>query len=531
MGTIKMKLAAAVLAGMSVMVLSGCGSGNAGSNGETKSQIPKDTLVVGLTVDLGSIDPAVAVDNKAFKVAYPSYERLVQYKKTTDGKASTEVEGALAEKWESSEDGLTWTFHLKDGHKFADGTLVDAKAVKFSFDRLKAVKKGPSEPFDCVASVEAPDDKTVVFKLSKPFAPFLSTLAVDGASIVNPKVMEHQKDNDWGTGYLANHTMGSGPYELKEFVPSQSIKMEANPNYGGKKPAIQHIVFQIIKDPSAQRLQLEKGDLDIADGIPMDQLDQMKSNKDLQIIESPSLLTNIIYMNNKKAPFDDVKVRQAASYAVDYKGMLDGTVKGRGEQLSPLPKGMWGYDEEAKLYKMDLDKANALMNEAGKSGGTEATLLYSDNEPWNESEALLLQNNMQQIGIKLNLEKVAWATFRDRVDKGDFDMAMGVWSPDYADPHMFMSRWFDSGYFGLAGNRAFYKNDEVDSILRQAEVLTDQAERTKLYRTVEDKVLIDAPYLFLFQNNVLTPMRANIKGYVYNPMLDDMYNFDDMSKE
>ena len=125
---------------------------------------------------------------------------------------------------------------------------------------------------------------------------------------------------------------------------------------------------------------------------------------------------------------------------------------------------------------------------------------------------------------------MAWATFRDRVDKGDFQLAMGTWSPDYADPQFFMSYWFDSGYFGLAGNRAFYKNPSVDALLRKAEMLTDQQERIQLYKQAQEMVLADAPYIFLFQTNVLTPMRSNVKGFVYNPMLDDMYNFQDMSK-
>lgn len=519
-------LAVAACTGM----LSGCG-GNGAKSTAAAGKTPKDTLVVGLATDIASIDPAVAVDNKAFKVAYPSYERLVQYKKTSDGKASTEVEGSLAKSWKASDDGLTWTFTLNEGHKFADGTAVDAKAVKFSFDRLKGVGKGPSDPYGCIESVEAPDASTVIFHLKKPFAPFLYLMAVDGASVVNPKVMEHQKGNDWGSEYLASHTMGSGPYMLTEMTPGQDIKMKVNPHYGGKKPAIENIIFKVVKDPSAQRLQLENGDLDIGDGIPMDQIDQMRSNKAVQVIESPSLLTNIVYMNNKKAPFDDVKVRQAVSYSVDYKGMVEGTVKGRGLQLSPVPKGLWGYDEKLPLYHEDLNKAKGLLADAGKANGMTVGLLYSDNEPWNETEALLLQNNLQQAGIQVKLEKVAWATFRERVDKGDFDMAMGVWSPDYADPHMFLSRWFDSSYFGLAGNRSFYKNDEVDKLLREAEVMTDQAGRVKLYNEVQEKVMADAPYLFLFQTNVLTPMRSNIKGYVYNPMLDDMYNFEDMSKE
>ena len=143
----------------------------------------------------------------------------------------------------------------------------------------------------------------------------------------------------------------------------------------------------------------------------------------------------------------------------------------------------------------------------------------------------MLQNNLKELGINLKLEKTAWAAFRERVDQGQFDLALGTWSPDYADPQFFMSYWFDSGYWGLAGNRSFYKNDAVDSILRQAEGITDQKARTDLYGQAQKMVLDDAPYLFLFQMNVLTPMRSNIEGFAYNPMLDSMYDFEHMSKK
>lgn len=512
---------------VAMLTMFGCGDNKSSSSAKT----PKDTLVVGLPVDLASIDPAVAMDNKAWKVSYPCYERLVQYKKTTDGKASTEVGPSLAKSWNVSEDGLTWTFKLEKGHKFADGTPVDSKAVKFSVERVMAVKKGPSDYFKPVIAIETPDADTVIFKLKEPFAPFIDTMAVNAAGVVNPKVMEHEKDGDKGSGYLATHTMGSGMYELTEFNSGQDIKLVMNKNHFGTAPAIKTILFKVIKDPSAERLQLESGDLDIAAGIPMDQIDQLKKNKAIQVFESPSLLTSIIYINNQKAPLNNVKLRQAICYAVDYKGIIEGAVKGRGQQLTtPVPQGMWGRDDSLKGYSLDPDKAKMLLKEAGLENGLTLKLLYSDNQGFNETQALMLQNSLAKVGVKLELEKAAWATFRERVDKGDFDLAMGTWSPDYADPQFFMTYWFDSNYFGLAGNRAFYKNTEVDTILRKAETITDQNARIELYKKAQAMVLAEAPYIFLFQTNVLTPMRADVKGYVYNPMLDDMYNFEDMSK-
>lgn len=518
------KWMAVLAAGALAAALAGCGGGS-GSG----SKIPKDMLVVGVATDVASIDPAVAMEN--WQVPYYCYERLVQYK-MENGKPSTEVEGSLAKSWTVSEDGLTWTFKLNPGHKFDDGTAVDAKAVKFSFDRVKAIKKGPSDYFKLVESVEAPDAETVVIKLTRPFAPFLQTLAVDSGNIVNPKVMEHEKDGDFGSGYLANHSAGSGPYKVAEFSQGQSIKLAVNEHYAGKAPALKTIVFQIVKDPSAQRLQLEKGDLDIAAGIPMNQLEELKNNKDITVNEAPGMLASVIYLNNTKAPLDNVKFRQALSYAVDYKGIIDGAVKGHGEQLTtPVPKGMWGRDDNAAGYSYDVNKAKELLSQSGVAAGTQLTLLYSDNQPFNETQALMLQNNFKAIGIDLKLEKTAWPTFRERVDKKDFELGMGTWSPDYADPQNYMSYWFDSGYFGLAGNRSFYKNDKVDALLREAESSSDHQRRIQLYQEAQQLVLADAPYLFLFQTNAMVPMRKTVKGFVYNPMLDNMYNFADMSKE
>lgn len=516
---------AILAAGALAAVISGCGGGS-GSGG---SKIPKDMLVVGVATDVASIDPAVAMEN--WQVPYYCYERLVQYK-MENGKPSTEVEGSLAKSWTVSDDGLTWTFKLNPGHKFDDGTEVDAKAVKFSFDRVKAIKKGPSDYFKLVQSIDAPDAETVVIKLTRPFAPFLQTLAVDSGNIVNPKVMEHEKDGDFGSGYLANHSAGSGPYKVTEFSQGQSIKLAVNEHYAGKAPALKTVVFQIVKDPSAQRLQLEKGDLDIAAGIPMNQLEELKSNQDITIAEAPGMLSSVIYLNNTKAPLDNVKFRQALSYATDYKGIIDGAVKGHGEQLTtPVPKGMWGRDDNAAGYSYDVNKAKELLSQSGVPEGTQLTLLYSDNQPFNETQALMLQNNFKAIGIDLKLEKTAWPTFRERVDKKDFELGMGTWSPDYADPQNYMSYWFDSGYFGLAGNRSFYKNDKVDALLREAESTSDHQKRIQLYQEAQQLVLADAPYLFLFQTNAMVPMRKNVKGFVYNPMLDNMYNFADMSKE
>ncbi|MDU2065444.1 MAG: ABC transporter substrate-binding protein [Sporomusaceae bacterium] len=514
-----------------LLVLLSCFLAGCGGQQANQGKIPKDTLIIGMASDLATLDPAVSMDNASWKITYPSYDRLVQYK-TVDGKSSTEVEPMAAESWTVSPDGKEWVFKLRKDMKFHDGTPVNAQAVKFSFDRVMKIHKGPADYFPTLKSVDVVDDYTVKFIMEKPFPPFLYTLATNAASIINPAVMKQEKDGDMASNYLANHTMGSGAYDLTEWNNQQNIKLQAVKDYWGGTPALQTILVQVIKDVSTQRLQLENGDIDIAENIPAEQLESLKANNNIQVGEYHSLNANLIYLNNKKAPLDNVKVRQALNYAVDYNGLIQGAIKGKGIQLkSPVPEGLWGHDASLTGYSTNLDKAKQLLAEAGFAQGLTLKLLYSDYKPYWESEALLLQDNFSKIGVKLELEKVAWPTLREKVDRADFDLCLGVWSPDYADPQFFMTYLYDSRMHGLSGNRSFYKNDKVDNLLRQAEKISDQPERIKLYGEAQKLVLEDAPYILAFQSDVMTAMRKDVQGFVFNPMLESMYNFATMKKQ
>ncbi|MEJ8545540.1 ABC transporter substrate-binding protein [Brevibacillus borstelensis] len=485
-----------------------------------------DTLFVAINADQGTLDPAVTFDNAAWKITYPAYERLVEY----DGE-STEVKPGLAKEWKVSEDGLAWTFALEEGHTFADGTPVTADAVKFTFDRTLAIKKGPADVYSVIKEVKVDSPAQVTFVLSKNFPPFLSTLAANYGGIVNPKVKEKEQNGDLGQNFLANNTMGSGPYQLAEWNKGEYLKLTVNP-HSSVKPAFQTVYFKIVPDATAQRLQLEQGEIDIAEGIPNEQLKAVKELPNVEVLQKPSLFVDYVYVNSSKgnAALKNPKVRQALSYAIDYDALTESVQEGFATQMrGPIPKGLWGHDESAHQYKRDVEKAKALLAEAGVSNLT-LDLLYSDNKPWWETEALTLQAFFADIGVKLNLKKIAYATSREMIDAGEFDLALGVWSPDFGDPYMFMNYWFDSVNFGLAGNRAFYKNDKVDELVRKAASVNDKAEREKLYKEAQTITIDEAPYLYLYQKDFLLPVSKNVKGFVYNPMLEGIYNLAEMSK-
>jgi len=511
-----------------VLSLVACGNNNSATEkaGEMQLKNDSETLIVAISADMGTLDPGVSMDNLAWKITYPTYERLVEY----DG-SSTKVIPGLAKEWEVSEDGLTWTFYLEEGHKFADGSEVNADAVKFTFDRISALEKGPSETYGVIEEVKVIDPYTVKFTLKNPFPPFISTLAANYGGIVNPKVMEKEENGDKAQNYLSSHTAGSGPYQLAEWKKGQYIKLTVNPHVT-VQPSFKNIYFKLVADVSGARLQLEKGEIDIAEGIPVDQIVELKGKENITIIQEPSLFVDYIYVNSTKgnAALKDPKVRQALSYAVDYSAMTDQVMQGFATQMKgPVPKGLWGHDESLHQYNYDPAKAKSLLQEAGVSN-LELTLLYADRFPNWEQEAIIAQANLAEVGVDVKLNKVAYATMREMLDKGEFDLAMGVWSPDFGDPYMFMNYWFDSENHGLAGNRAFYVNSEVDRLIRQAASINDQAEREKLYKEAQKIVVEEAPYIYLYQKDFILPMSSKIKGFVYNPMLEGIYNLAEMSK-
>ncbi|QQD55845.1 ABC transporter substrate-binding protein [Pseudomonas fluorescens BBc6R8] len=502
-----------------------CAALSLGAWQSASAAAPKDTLMIGKAADPQTLDPAVTIDNNDWAVTYPAYQKLVAYK-VENGKGSTEVKGDLADSWTTSADGLVWDFKLKPGNKFDDGAEVDANAVKFSFDRVMQLKQGPSGAFPDDMKVTVVDPLTVRFTLAKPYAPFLYTLAHNGAGIINPDVVKQGDVN----AYLSTHTAGSGAFRLSNWQKGQSLTLEPNTYYAGTKPALNKVVIKIISEASVRRLQLERGDLDIAEDMPQDQLTNLAKKKDVVIKEFPSLRVTYLYLNNQKAPLNNQNARQAIVDAVDYKGIVDGILKGQAKLMNgPIPAGMWANDPSLPMMKQDLDSAGANLKKLPEKI-TNLNYMYSDKDPDWESIGLTLQASLAPLGINLKMEKLANATMRERLGKGDFDVSIGSWAPDFSDPYMYMNFWFDSSLQGLPGNRSFYSNPVVDKLIRDAAANNDTAKRTELYQEAQKIVLKDSVYAYLYQKNYTLPMRDSVKGYVFHPMLEQVFNVAEISK-
>jgi peptide/nickel transport system substrate-binding protein len=489
---------------------------------------PPDTLVMGKAIDITTLDPAFTQDSNDFTVIYPCYQRLMKYK-VEKGMGTTELEGDLAESWAVSKDNLVWDFKLRKGQKFDDGTPVDANAVKASFERLVRIGKGPSEIFtDIKVSVVEP--MVVRFTMTKVFAPFLAELTVDGTSIVNTKALDKPDAGVDGQAFLSRNTAGSGPFHLVSWTKGQSLVLEPNPYYAGNKPVLKKVVVRFIPEDSSRRMQLENGDLDLAEALSDDQLVPLRTMPAIHVADFQGLNVTYLYLNNKRAPLDNVQVRQAISYAIDYNGIIKDIRKNQVKQMhGAIPEGMWGHDPTVMQYQLDLPKAKALLAQANPTR-RKIGFLYSNRDPYWEPIGLTVQANLAGLGLDVKMESMANATMRDRLDKGDFDIAIGNWSPDYGDPYQFMNYWFETSRYGLAGNRSFYTNPEVDKMLLEAGSISDLKRRSDIYKKAQKIVVDEASYVFLYQRKYHVAMRSGVKGFVYNPMLDQIFNLDSMTK-
>ncbi|WP_158587558.1 ABC transporter substrate-binding protein [Neobacillus notoginsengisoli] len=528
---------------IAILALSGCNKYNQDdkASGNTKNESGKETDVKGsgnpevfnfaTNQDIPHLDPHGTAANTSFRVTYMLYDRLVTY----DGK-DTEVKPQLAEKWDISDDGLTYTFHLRKDAKFHDGTPVTAEAVKYSYSRAIDIGKSAAGQFSGVVtkeSFEVVDDHTIKIKLVKPFAPFIKTLGTVYANIVNPKLAENHGD-DFGEQYLSDKDMGSGPYILDSWDRGQKLVLKANEDYWGGAPKLKTVNIQIVNEPSTARLMIEKGEIDLIDDTMLspDVMKEMEGKEGIEIIKSPGYQIDDIAMNVEKKPLDNVKVRQALGYAINYESIINDILLGAGQRAHGIiPEGMFGYNPDTKLFEYDLEKAKALLKEAGQDKGFELEILISENNEVRKNIAVMLQSDFKQIGIDLKIKTLAWPTFLETVTSGGHQLALAAWTPDYADPDYNLWYFAHSSSKGPGFNLAFYENKKVDELLAEGRTTVDEARREAIYKEIQQIMNDEVPYLFPSQRLVQAAKRSWVSDYDINPMNTWYVPFHKITKE
>ena len=486
------------------------------------AETPDDVLVVGQVAEPKSLDPSAVTAVNDFRILVNLYDGLVRY---TSG--TLEVEPALAESWDISDDGTQYTFHLRQDVTFHDGTPFNAAAVEFTFDRMldethPYYDTGPfplSFFFSAVQDVVVVDDYTIEFHLDAPYAPLLSNLAYPTGLIVSPAaVAEHGAD-------FGRNPSGTGAYSFARWEANRQVALAANGDYWNGAPELSGVVFRPITDANARVNEMLAGGIDLMVEVPPDMVASFESDDTYAMHEQAGPHLWFLILNLREAPFDDVRMRQAINYAIDKEALVRDVLQDTATVAAgPIPPAFaWAYNEDLEPYPHDLDKARALIAEAGYGDGVEITFLVTEGgsgmlDPVAMGTAI--QADLAEVGFTVNIETYEWNTFLGVVNpglEGKGAMAEMAWMTNDPDTLPFLAlrteAFPDAGGF----NSGYYSNPEVDQLLEAARVSTDQEERAALYRDVQQIVHDDAAWAFIanWKQNAVTT--ANVGGFRLEP--------------
>ncbi|WP_428688089.1 ABC transporter substrate-binding protein [Roseibium sp.] len=497
---------------------------------QAQAQTPPNVLVVGQIAEPKSLDPQAVTAVNDFRILVNLYDGLVRYK---DG--TLEVEPSLAESWTISDDGKTYTFKLQDGVKFHDGSPFNAEAVKFNFDRMLDEEHpyhdtGPfplSFFFSTVEKVIADDDHTVTFKLKSPYAPFLSNLAYPTGLIVSPEaVKKHGKD-------FGRNPSGTGAYRFEAWDANSKVVAVRNVDYWDGAPELEAVIYRPITDANTRIAEMLSGGLDVMVEVPPDSLQQFRDDSTFKVLEQAGPHVWFLILNAKEAPFDNKAARQAANYAINKKALVENILQGTAEVAAgPTPPAFaWAYNDSLQPYPYDPEKARELLKEAGYNGEEVTFYVTEGGSGMLDPVAMgtAIQADLQAVGMNVKIETYEWNTFLGKVNpglEGKAGMAEMAWMTNDPDTLPFLAlrteAMPDKGGF----NSGYYSNPKVDELLEKAREVTDQAERAKLYKQMQEIVQEDAPWVFVanWKQNAVT--KASVENFKLQPsfflMLQDV---------
>lgn len=487
------------------------------------------TLVFGRGGDSVSLDPSRTTEGETFKVTKNLFETLLTFE---DG--GTAVEPGLAKSWETSDDGLTYTFELEEGVKFHDGTDFNADAVVANFERWSS---GDAEMFPyyssmfggfgddeahVIESVTAEGDSTVVITLKRPQAPFLKNIAMDMFAIASPTAFEEQGDDDF-----ERNPVGTGPFKFVEWKPNDSITIEKFDDYWQEGlPKLDRVIFQSIPDNSARLNALVAGDIDLADGINPSDGVTIEDNPDLQLFERPSMNVGYLGLTVTREPFGDKLVRQAMNYAIDRETIIEAFFEGRANVAAgPIPPSVSGFHDGIEPYPYDPEKAKELLAEAGYADGFEMELwampVPRPYMPDGEKVAEVIQKNLEDIGITAKIVSHEWATYLELAEKGEADAFMLGWTGDNGDPDNFIYVLLDEDNIG-SNNYTYFKNDEMHDLLIEAQTEVDEEKRIELYKQAQEIVHEEAPWVPIAHSTPLLGAVKSLTGFSPHPTGSDL---------
>jgi peptide/nickel transport system substrate-binding protein len=480
------------------------------------------TLIWGRSGEINTLDPAKGVSAESLTVIASLFEGLVRYNDDFTG-----LEPNLAVSWEVSEDRKEWTFHLRKGISFHDGTPFNAHAVVFSFLR----QMDPNHPFypenigyatyvfDQVEKVEASDDYTVIISLKRPYTPFLYSLTIPAAGIVSPTAVKR-----WGEAFEKN-PVGTGSFRFEKWGSGKQVIVGKNTDYWATPPYLDRVIYEPIKISKDRLLELMIGAIQVMDDVSPEDINRIVRDKNLRLKRIPGLNLSYLAMNTEKKPFDQLKVRKAVNHAINKTNLVKLLYQGLAiPAANPFPPTIWGYNTDVTGYEYNPQKAKTFLKEAGYPNGFQTTLWQMPvprfYNPKPEKLAELVQANLAAVGIEARIiSSHDWKTYLKKGKSGEHELAFFGWGAEYADPDYFLYNLLDkdNAVKGRASNRAFFKHDRLHELLIKAQQISDQKERILLYHEAQVIIHEQAPIVPLAHVEEFLAIRKNVRGIVLDP--------------
>ncbi|QOD93098.1 ABC transporter substrate-binding protein [Chryseoglobus sp. 28M-23] len=480
------------VAAASVLVLAGCSAGESvdvdGGTGSTE-------FIAAIGGEPDQFDPQSTSSYFSFQVLENIFDTLVE----PDENLS--MQPALAESWTVSDDQLTWTFTLREGVTFHDGSEFTSEDVLYSYNRIIDDELANAWRFAAITDITAPDDLTVVIEVASPTPNLLANLGgFKGMAIVNEENVE--------SGDIQSAPVGTGPFVFESYAAGDSIELSSNPDYWDGAPAIDGVTFRFLSEGTTALTALEVGEIQWTDSIPAQNIASLGDTEGITLGQTGSNDYWYLALNQARAPFDDVRVRQAIAYAIDRDAIAQAAWQGAAtvNQLAIPESSSWYVEYDG--YSTDPERAQELLAEAGVSDLSLEIMVASD-YPETVTAAQVMESQLAEAGIGLEIRTLDFGTWLDEQNSGNFDMLLMGWLGNLDPDDFYYAQHYSSGGFNVQG----YSNAEVDSLLDAGRVETDEATRYDIYAEAATIIADEASYIYLYNPDVVQAWSDTVSGY------------------